>query len=173
MTGSHMDGQGRPASFSQVAKERAAASRGWGCPEPCQQETWLGPARRSHAPAPRPAGEVGTWESRQKGRNQGVSFPSSLSFHYLPRPFPPTVILKEQMPRSEPQFSHLCNRSHTCSSNLCLRQGSPGWPGTCYVAKDDRVLLILRPSLPQVQGSQAGTTTLSLHRMRVKRLCVC
>ncbi|XP_006228531.1 intermediate conductance calcium-activated potassium channel protein 4 isoform X1 [Rattus norvegicus] len=58
------------------------------------------------------------------------------------------------MPRSEPQFSHLCNRSHECSSNLCLRQGSPGWPGTRYVAEDDRVLLILLPPLPQVQGPQ-------------------
>lgn len=150
-----MDGQGRTASFSQVAKERAATARGWGCPEPCQQETWLGPARRSHAPAPRPAGEVGDLGVQQKGRDQGVSFPSSLPFHYL-------------------QFSHLCNRSHECSSNLCLRQGSPGWPGTRNVAEDDRVLLILLPPLPQVQGPQAGTTTLGLHRMRVKRrLCMC
>lgn len=73
--GSHMEGQGRPAFFSQVAKERAATSRGWGCGEPCQQETWLGPAWRSHAPAPRPAGEVGTWESRQMRRNRGSFLP--------------------------------------------------------------------------------------------------
>lgn len=51
-------GQGRLVSSGRGAEARAAGTEGEGPRSPCQQEAWPGPDRCSHAPAPRPGGEV-------------------------------------------------------------------------------------------------------------------